>query len=150
MAPQTWHGDVTSFGKSVSYISAWLSHASGPLQVDQSQLKILVVDDDPEVLSVACASLEADGYTVLRALNAPAALQLLQENADVALLFTDIVMPGYIDGFDLAERAKQLHPGLRVLYTSGYLKDEGVWEGSLLVKPWRTESLRDAVKDALA
>jgi CheY-like chemotaxis protein len=118
--------------------------------VEQSQLKILVVDDDPEVLSVACASLEADGYTVLRALNAPAALQLLQENADVALLFTDIVMPGYIDGFDLAERAKQLHPGLRVLYTSGYLKDEGVWEGSLLVKPWRTESLRDAVKDALA
>jgi len=128
----------------------WLSRASGSPEMEQSPLKILVVDDDPEVLTVACASLEEDGYSVLRALNAPAALQLLQENPDVALLFTDIVMPGYIDGFDLAERAKQLHPGLRVLYTSGYLKDEGVWEGSLLVKPWRTESLRDAIKDALA
>jgi CheY-like chemotaxis protein len=117
--------------------------------VDQSALKILVVDDDPEVLAVASASLEADGYSVLQAENGPAALEILQGNADIALLFTDIVMPGYIDGFDLAERAKQLHPGLRVLYTSGYLKDEGVWEGSLLVKPWRVEWLREAVKEAL-
>lgn len=117
--------------------------------MEQSQLKILVVDDDAEVLAVASASLEADGYTVLRAPNAPVALQILQDNPDVALLFTDIVMPGYIDGFDLAERAKQLHPGLRVLYTSGYLKDEGVWEGSLLVKPWRTDALRDAIREAL-
>lgn len=117
--------------------------------MEQSTLKILVVDDDPEVLAVASASLEADGYSVLQAENGPAALEILQENSDVALLFTDIVMPGYIDGFDLAERAKQLHPGLRVLYTSGYLKDEGVWEGSLLVKPWRVEWLREAVKEAL-
>jgi CheY-like chemotaxis protein len=117
--------------------------------VEQSTLKILVVDDDPEVLAVASASLEADGYTVLQAGNGSAALDMLQENPDVALLFTDIVMPGYIDGFDLAERAKLLHPGLRVLYTSGYLKDEGVWEGSLLVKPWRVEWLREAVKEAL-
>lgn len=119
-------------------------------RVDQSPLKILVVDDDPDVLTVAAASLEADGYTVLQAENGPAALELLEANPDVALLFTDIVMPGYIDGFDLAERAKRLHPGLRVLYTSGYLKDEGVWEGSLLVKPWRVEWLREAIKDALA
>ncbi len=118
--------------------------------MEQSSLKILVVDDDPEVLAVAAASLEADGYAVLQAENGPAALEVLHENPDVALLFTDIVMPGYIDGFDLAERARQLHPGLRVLYTSGYLKDEGVWEGSLLVKPWRVEWLRDAIKDALA
>lgn len=118
--------------------------------MEQSALKILVVDDDPEVLAVASASLEAEGYAVLQAENGPAALEVLHENSDVALLFTDIVMPGYIDGFDLAERAKQLRPGLRVLYTSGYLKDEGVWEGSLLVKPWRVEWLRDAVKDALA
>lgn len=118
--------------------------------MEQSPLKILVVDDDPDVLSVAAASLEADGYTVLQAENGPEAMRLLEANPDVALLFTDIVMPGSFDGFDLAERAKRLHPGLRVLYTSGYLKDEGVWEGSLLVKPWRVEWLREAIKDALA
>lgn len=118
--------------------------------MDQSPVKILVVDDDPDVLAVAAASLEAEGYSVLQAENGPAALELLAANRDIALLFTDIVMPGHIDGFDLAERAKRLHPGLRVLYTSGYLKDEGVWEGSLLVKPWRVEWLRDAIKDALA
>lgn len=118
--------------------------------MEQSPLKILVVDDDPDVLAVASASLESEGYAVLQAQNALEALALLEANPDVALLFTDIVMPGYIDGFDLAERAKRLHPGLRILYTSGYLKDEGVWEGSLLVKPWRVEWLREAIKDALS
>jgi CheY-like chemotaxis protein len=122
---------------------------AGLAPVAQSTLKILVVDDDPEVLTVASATLAADGYTVLSALNGTEALQLLQANRDIDLLFTDIVMPGSIDGFDLAERAKQLRPGLRVLYTSGYLRDEGVWHGSLLTKPWRPNDLQMAIKNAL-
>ncbi len=117
--------------------------------VAQSTMKILVVDDDPDVLAVASATLAAVGYMVLSAPNGPEALKILHDNRDIALLFTDIVMPGYIDGFDLADRARQLRPGLRVLYTSGYLRDEGVWHGSLLTKPWRPDDLQVAIKNAL-
>ena len=110
-------------------------------------LEILVVDDDPDVLEIAGASLESEGYTVFRASNASEALKILDDNRTIALLFTDIVMPGSLDGFDLAERAKARRPGLRVIYTSGYLKEEGVWDGILLTKPWTTEDLKSAVAD---
>ncbi len=120
-----------------------------PSSRDHDPVKILVVDDEPDVLDMASFHLSDQGYCVVTAGNAMAALQALQENPDVALLFTDIVMPGGIDGFELADRARQLHPGLRILYTSGFLKDEGVWHGSLLPKPWRLSHLDEAVRRAL-
>lgn len=113
-------------------------------------VKILVVDDEPDVLDMASFYLSDQGYRVVTACNGVAALQALEQNPDVALLFTDVVMPGGIDGFELADRARQLHPGLRILYTSGFLKDEGVWHGRLLPKPWRLSHLDEAVKRALA
>lgn len=116
----------------------------------QRSPKILVVDDDPDVLDVAGSLLAELGYTVLKAHDSREALRLLETNRDIDLLFTDIVMPGPIDGFDLAERAAQLRPGLRVLYMSGYLRHEGVWPGSLLQKPWRRQDLTEAVREALA
>ena len=112
--------------------------------------KILVVDDDLDVLAMAAAQLVELGYTVLAAPGGEEALRLLEANRDIALLFTDVVMPNAIDGFDLAERAKELRPGIRVLYTSGYLRDEGVWYGSLLPKPWAPGDLVQAVRAALA
>ena len=108
-------------------------------------LKVLVVDDDEDVRVVTCAALEIDGHAVLSAANGRDALALLDANPDIALLFTDIVMPGGIDGFDLAERAKRKHPRLHVVYTSGYLHDEGVWDGLLLKKPWTPEDLKSAL-----
>jgi CheY-like chemotaxis protein len=120
-----------------------------PSSRDHDAVKILVVDDEPDVLDMASFHLSDQGYQVVTAGNAAAALQALEANPDVALLFTDIVMPGGIDGFELADRARQLHPGLRILYTSGFLKDEGVWHGSLLPKPWRLSHLDEAVRRAL-
>ena len=117
----------------------------GPSQ--SPPLEILVVDDDPDVLEIASGSLEAEGYKVHRASNGSDALKILEENRTIALLFTDIVMPGSLDGFDLAERAKARRPGLRVIYTSGYLKEEGVWDGVLLTKPWTTDDLKSAVAE---
>ena len=117
--------------------------------MEHDPIKILVVDDEPDVLDMASVHLADQGYRVITAPDATTALQALEENPDVALLFTDIVMPGGLDGFELADRAKRLHPGLRVLYTSGFLKDEGVWHGSLLPKPWRLTHLEEAVKRAL-
>jgi CheY-like chemotaxis protein len=122
------------------------------VRVDQTQpvrLKVLVVDDDPEVLKVASAALREEGHVVLRAASAREALALLEAHIDIALLFTDIVMPGSMDGFDLAEQAKLRRPGLHVLYMSGYLRDEGVWNGSLLRKPWTKDDLKSALAEIL-
>lgn len=107
-------------------------------------LKILVVDDHDEVREVTRALLEVEGHTVLSAANGRQALALLDAHPDIALLFTDIVMPGGIDGLDLAERAKLKYPHLRVIYTSAYLRDDGVWDGPLLRKPWTPDDLRNA------
>lgn len=109
--------------------------------------KILVVDDDRDVLAVTAALLEADGYEVLCAASPSEALLLLKADRDVVLLFTDIVLPGSMNGFDLAEKAKAIRPGLRVLYTSGFLQDEGAWEGQLLTKPWTEGDLKRAMTE---
>lgn len=111
------------------------------------KLKILVVDDDEEVLAVVSAMLEAEGHDVLTAANTHDALALLDAQRDIALLFTDIVLPGPMDGFDLAETAKVRRPDLRVIYTSGYLKNEGVWEARLLPKPWTVDDLRSVLAE---
>jgi CheY-like chemotaxis protein len=110
-------------------------------------LKILVVDDDAGILQTASANLEAEGHTVLTASSGGEALRLLDAHRDIDLLLTDIVMPGSIDGFDLVATATRRRPGLHVIYTSGYLKDEGVWEGTLLTKPWTIDDLNRLIAD---
>ncbi len=98
---------------------------------------ILVVDDDPGVLDYA--SLEECGYTVLTAPDGATALVLLRDHPQVDLLFTDVVMPG-LDGVEVARRARQESPGLKVLFTSGYAADV-VPAGRLLKKPYRPQQL---------
>jgi CheY-like chemotaxis protein len=106
---------------------------------------ILVVDDELEVLLLACDQLGALGYTVLKANNGRDGLRLLEERPDIGLLFTDVMMPGGMNGFELAHRAVEKRPGLRVLYTSGFTggmpNDNWVRHGPLLPKPWRLRSL---------
>lgn len=111
------------------------------------RLKVLVVDDDEDVLTVTGSLLEADGHDVLRAESAREALALLDEHRNITLLFTDIVLPGSMDGFDLAETAKRRRPGLPVIYMSGYLKNKGAWEAPLLQKPWTKDDLYSAIAD---
>ena len=119
-----------------------------------AQRTILVVDDDQDVLDLARAYLEDQGYTVLQAANGTEGLRVLG-SAKVDLLFTDILMPGEMDGFELAERARQAYPELRVLYTSGFFKElprRGAHppEGAMIPKPWRLSHLDDAVKRAFS
>ena len=111
---------------------------------------VLVVDDDPDVLFMASTALSIEGFTVVEASNGADAIGILRERPEIDVLFTDIVMPGEVDGFELAHLAKQLRPELRVLYTSGYIRDipwgqKGVGYGPLLPKPWRQDQLSQIV-----
>jgi CheY-like chemotaxis protein len=100
---------------------------------------ILVVDDDPGVLDYASNVLEECGYTVLTAPDGVTALVLLRTHDHVDLLFTDVVMPG-LDGVEVARRARQESPGLKVLFTSAYAAD-AIPAGRLLKKPYRPHQL---------
>jgi CheY-like chemotaxis protein len=100
---------------------------------------VLVVDDDPGVLDYASNVLEEFGYGVLTAPDGATALVLLRNHAQVDLLFTDIVMPG-LDGVEVARRACEEHPGLKVLFTSGYAAN-AIPAGRLLKKPYRPQQL---------
>jgi CheY-like chemotaxis protein len=112
---------------------------------------VLVVDDDPLVLETAATACEEIGLTVLRAEDGAEALEILSDNPEVELLFTDITMPN-MSGWELAHAAKQKHPNLKIIYTSGYIKKypvgkHGVGYGPLLAKPWRVAQLRRHVQE---
>ncbi|NOQ14125.1 MAG: PAS domain-containing protein [Methyloprofundus sp.] len=81
---------------------------------------ILVVDDEEDLLEILRVSLEGQGYTVVMANNAKQALEQLVKEPKIDLLFTDVVMPGGINGFQLAEQAKAKYPDLKILIASGF------------------------------
>jgi CheY-like chemotaxis protein len=115
---------------------------------------ILLVDDDEVVRNTVSAMLEDLGYRVLNVENGEEALAALEPEPDTALLLTDVVMPG-MGGRQLAERAVQIHPNLRVLYTSGYTENAIVHNGrldtgvDLLSKPYNREQLAAKVRRVL-
>jgi CheY-like chemotaxis protein len=115
---------------------------------------ILVVEDDPTVRGFVVEQLAALGYTVAKAASGPEALMRL-DGDDVDLLFTDVVMPGGMSGFDLAKAATARRPGLRVLFTSGYaeeaMRQRGLLEPGtqLLSKPYPKSALAEAVRELL-
>ncbi len=81
---------------------------------------ILLVDDESELLELTRDSLQALGYRVLTACNGQQAIQGISEDPAIALLFSDVVMPGGMNGYELAERARIMRPDLKILFTSGY------------------------------
>jgi two-component system cell cycle sensor histidine kinase/response regulator CckA len=107
---------------------------------------VLVVDDEPHVLSVAARSLERSGFHVLRASDGRSALEMVDGHGPPDLVLTDLMMPG-MGGVELGRRLKQLWPALPVLYMSGYsvedLRREGVTgvERELVHKPFTPDSL---------
>jgi len=116
---------------------------------------VLVVEDDEPVRLLAGYELRAMGYRVLEAAGGVEALQLLAQDDSVALLFTDVVMPGGMSGRELADQAMAQRPALRVLFTSGYTENAIVHHGRLdpgvmlLPKPYRRDELARAVRAAL-
>lgn len=115
---------------------------------------ILLVEDNAPLRRATAQQLTALGYRVREADDAVAALDFLRTKRRVDLLFTDIVMPGSIDGVELAQRATELRAGIRVLLASGFpeahSRDGAVAPNlPLLNKPYRREDLARAVRQAL-
>jgi CheY-like chemotaxis protein len=116
---------------------------------------ILVVEDDPLVRGYVIAQLGGLGYKTLVADDAEAALALLEQGAEFDLLFTDVIMPGGMNGRQLAEIVRERRPGTKVLYTSGYT-DQIVQERdldagfALLTKPYRKADLSQKIREMLA
>lgn len=117
---------------------------------------ILVVEDDPLVQGYVIAQLGSLGYRILAAGDGATALALVQQGAQFDLLFTDIIMPGGMNGQELAEAVWRLRPGMRVLYTSGYTDNALDHEGqlgpgvALLRKPYRKADLSLRIREVLA
>ncbi len=116
---------------------------------------ILVVEDDALVRTYVIAQLESLGYTTLAAADGAAALALVDRGAAFDLLFTDVIMPGGMNGRQLADAIRKRHPSLNVLYTSGYTENAIVHHGrldpgvALLNKPYRKTDLARKIRDAL-
>ena len=130
--------------------------ASGPAaSADMAANKpsVLVVEDNEDVRELAVSVLGLAGYTVLSAASGEQALQLIEGGAEVSLLFTDVIMPGGMNGLELIEKARKLHPGLPVLVTTGYMDDLPERGRStdlkILAKPYRHETLLEQVQAAL-
>jgi len=120
-----------------------------------ARAKILVVDDNSGILEEATEQLTRLGYEVVSASSGVEALAVLERGERVDLLFTDVVMPGDIAGRELADKAAELRPGLKVLFASGYFEGALVSKGALetdvqfIAKPYRMKALAQKVEEVL-
>ncbi|RFU12928.1 PAS domain S-box protein [Rhodobacteraceae bacterium W635] len=124
--------------------------------VDGGGERILVVEDDADLRAFVRTVLSRMGYHVVEAENGESALEILKKDDGFDLLFTDIVMPGGVNGFQVAQAAQEMHPGFRVLFTSGYARDAQPKDRNvpndapILLKPFRASELIKSVKDILS
>jgi PAS domain S-box-containing protein len=146
-------------------VRIYLPRASGkpPAKVDQKEsvakglgaATILVVEDDIDVREMIVGLLSDLGYETLVATNAAEALEILKQESSVDLLFTDIVMPGGTSGIELARQASRMRPGLKVLLSSGYAREEAQArrmrvEFPFIGKPYRPSTLGKKLKEVLS
>jgi PAS domain S-box-containing protein len=135
-----------------------LSAAEGALAatVEGGHETILVVEDDKLVRDYVLTQLHSLGYVTLDAANAAEALAIVAAGKQFGLLFTDVIMPGTMNGRQLANELQKTSPGLKVLFTSGYTENAIIHHGRLdsgvmlLAKPYRKSDLAAMIRKALA
>jgi PAS domain S-box-containing protein len=116
---------------------------------------ILLVEDDDVLRSYTTQILAELNYHVLEASDGRVAHEILKKRDDIDLLFTDVVMPGGMNGRELADQAKQLRPSLKVLFTTGYARNAIVHQGrldpgvNLIVKPYTFNDLASKIRTVL-
>jgi PAS domain S-box-containing protein len=116
---------------------------------------VLVVEDNPQVRKLSLSRLALLGYRAIEADDGPAALALLDAGTEIDVIFSDVVMPGGMTGYELAQHARQRLPGVKVLLTSGYdaetasAQDTTASELKVLRKPYKQADLARALREAL-
>jgi CheY-like chemotaxis protein len=130
--------------------------AAGDAVPSRVEARILLVEDDDTIRSQVERQLRALGHSVTTASDGVEALGLLAGSPGFDLLFTDVVMPNGLSGHELADRARTLNPGLRVLLTSGHSEDAilrrsgGQAGDAFLAKPYRRAELERKIARLLA
>jgi DNA-binding NtrC family response regulator len=119
----------------------WLSFAKAGFA-----MAVLVVEDDGLINLMAAEELKAAGHEVISALNADEAIEILESRADVRLVFTDIDMPGSMDGLKLAAAVRHRWPPIRIIVTSGMRLPSELPDGAVFIpKPYEMRKLTDTV-----
>jgi PAS domain S-box-containing protein len=117
---------------------------------------VLVVDDEPIVRMLIVDVLEEGGYLAVEAADGPAALKRLESDARIDLLITDVGLPGGMNGRQVADAARTLRPGLKVLFITGYAENAVVGDGRLeegmeiITKPFATAALAQKIGEIIA
>jgi signal transduction histidine kinase/ActR/RegA family two-component response regulator len=145
-------------------VRIYLPQASGVAQPEDLAISspiegghetILVVEDDELVRTFVVGQIQSLGYATLAAVDAAAALTIINSPQRIDLLFTDMVMPGSMSGRQLADAARHSRAALKILFTSGYTEDTVIHSGRLdadvmlLAKPYRKADLARMIRTAL-
>jgi CheY-like chemotaxis protein len=115
----------------------------------------MVIDDEPTIRMLIAEVLADAGYTAIEAADGPAGLRVLQSSAKVDLLITDVGLPGGMNGRQVADAARTLRPGLKVLFITGYAENAVVGNGRLekgmhvIAKPFEIERLAWKIREMI-
>ncbi len=133
--------------KAPVYTPELMPHASDDLAGNAAQ--VLVVEDDDEVAALTVEMIHQLGYDTTRVASAEAALGALADHRTVDIVFSDVMMPGRMNGVELAQEIRRRRPNLPVLLTSGYAeaarRKAGSQQLKIIPKPYRIDELRDAL-----
>ena len=119
------------------------------------KLRVRIADDEELIRKSLIRLLRDEGYQVISTHEAASGLRLLDANPDIRLLFTDVVLPGGMNGRQLADEALRRHPALKVLFTTGYTRNAIIHHGrldadvDLLTKPFTSDALVEKVRQIL-
>jgi DNA-binding NtrC family response regulator len=124
-----------------------------PGMTDVPKAPLLIVEDEVFIRMIAVDALEDRGFSIVEAGNASEALEILERTPDIALIFTDVNMPGNIDGMDLAEEVARRWPHIEIIVTSGGVRltsDDIPDAGKFLAKPYAMDRLVELVNEQLS
>jgi CheY-like chemotaxis protein len=130
--------------------------AAAPPAPPPQKTLVLVVEDNPSVREVAAAMIEEMGYETVQASNGPEGLRIIEGRDDIALVLSDVIMAGGMNGPELAARALKVRPSLKILFMSGYAPGSVRQMQDLpdtidlVNKPFTRSDLTEKVKRALA